>query len=246
MPFASHLAMSIAFLSSVLPAVFLIFMTLQEYDEYYEDKHFFFNLVLGLFIGIISSVFYYWSLIFFFYNQALIVLISLMVGFAIYEVLLFSIILMMKRFNAKYDITYYGVVLGGAFAGLLSMFSIYIYLRTYDLSQLAILSMVFLIITLPLIYISMGAMLGFGIHRGDLFKNSLKIIIIKSLFNFLFIFWFIGFYFWPDRGWELMFFGLLIGLGMYYYTFQSVLPAALPEHLRKHRRRTKRKKKVKE
>ncbi|WP_455392261.1 hypothetical protein [[Eubacterium] cellulosolvens] len=246
MPFASHLAMSIAFFLSILPAVFLVFMTLKEYDEYYEDKHFFFNLVLGLFAGIMSSVIYYWSIVFFIANQALTILISLIVGLAIYELLIFSIVLLMKRFNAKYDITYYGVVLGGAFAGLLGMFSIYIYLRTFNITPAGVLSMVLLIITLPMIYISMGAMIGFGIHKGDLFGNSLKIIGIKSIFNILFILWFIGFFYLPpDHGWEWMFFGFIFAGAAYYYTYQTVLPGALPEHLSKHLRRKKRKEKKK-
>lgn len=246
MPFATHLAMSIAFFMSVLPAVILIFMTLKEYDRYYEDKHFFFCLVLGLFAGVLSSVIYYWSIIFFVANQALVVLVSLIIGLAIYELLLFTIILMMKRFNAKYDITYYGVVIGGAFAGLLGMFSIFIYLRTYDVNGYAIFSMILLILTLPLIYTSMGSMVGLGIHKGDFFKNSLGIIFFKSLFNTLFIFWFMGFFFLPPQhGWEWMFFGFLFAAGMYYYSYQNTLPNALPEHLSKHKRRAKRKQKMK-
>lgn len=241
MPIATHLAMSIGFFASLLPAVILVFITLKDYDPYYEDKNFFLNLVLGLFAGTATSVIYYWSIIFFFDNFALTILISLIIGWAIYEVLLFSIILMMKRFEAKFDITYYGVVFGGSLAGLVGMFSIFIYLLTYDLNLNGILSMALMVLTLPLAYISLGAMVGTGIHTGNSFANSLWLIFVKSIFNIFLILWFIGFFFLPpSHGWEWMFFDFLIAAAWFYHTYNNVLPGALPEHLRKHRRRMKR------
>jgi hypothetical protein len=246
MPLAQHLAMSLGFFMSVLPAIVLVFMTLKEYEKYFEDKHFFFSMVLGLFAGIVSSVIYYWSIDYFTKTMALVILISLIIGIAIYEVLLIMMILLMKRFNAKYDITYYGVVLGGSFAGLLGMFSIYVFFINIDATELAIVSMVLLIITLPMIYISTGAIIGFGIIKGEIFKFSGFAILIKSVFNIFLILWFLGFFYIPPQhGWEWMFFGFLFAAGLFYYTYQYILPDALPEHLQRHRRRTKRKERKK-
>jgi len=127
MPFASHLAMSIGFFAGIIPAVIIIFMTLKEYDEYYEDKHFFFLLVLGLFAGTMTALIYYWSIIYLGQNLSLLTLPLIIVGFAIYEILLFTIILSMKRFGGKYDLTYYGVVFGGSIGAVLNMFSLGFY-----------------------------------------------------------------------------------------------------------------------
>jgi hypothetical protein len=246
MVFSQHLAMSIGFFAGVLPAITLVFMTLKDYDEYFEDKNFFFTMVIGLFAGIVSSVIYYWSLFYLSVNLTLVVLISLIVGLAIYEMMIIMIVLLMKRFKAKYDITYYGVVFGGSFAGLLGMFSIYAFLGINDLTQYAALSMGLLVITLPMMYISMGAIMGFGIQKGELFMTSFKVIVLKSLFNIMFIFWFIGFFAWkPYHGWEWMFFGFIFAAVAYYYSYTYILPSTLPDELRRHKRRMTRKRKRK-
>ena len=92
MPFGSHLAMSIGFFAGIIPAVILIFMTLKEYDEYYEDKHFFFLMVVGLFAGIFTSLLYYWSIIYMAANLFLLVLLFIVLGFAIFEIRLYVIL----------------------------------------------------------------------------------------------------------------------------------------------------------
>ncbi len=246
MPFASHLAMSIGFFAGIIPSVFIIFMTLEKYDEYYKDKHFFFLLVVGLFAGIMTALIYYWSIIYMSENLSLLIIVTIILGFAIYEFLLFTIILSMKRFGLKYDLTYYGVVLGGSIAGVLGMFNIYVYLHTYDLTGSALISMALMIPTLPLVYISLGALVGFGVFTGNFFKYSLWVVALKACFNIIFIFWYIAFLYWPpERGWDLMVPGLVFAVILYYVVINEYLPAALPEHLRKHWRRGKRRKKLK-
>ncbi len=245
MPFASHLAMSIGFFVGIIPSVIIIFMTLQEYDEYYEDKHFFFLMVVGLFAGIMIALFYYWSIYYLNQNLTIITLVLIIVGFALFEMLLLSIILSMKRFGFKYDLTYYGVVLGGSIAGVLGMFIVYLYMNNLELSSHAILSIVLMTPTLPLLYISLGALMGFGLFSNNFLKYAGWVVFLKILFNILFIFWFIALLFWAERGWDLMIIGLAFAISIYYYVTRNHLPLALPEHLRKHKRRTKRKQKQK-
>ncbi len=240
MALGSHLAMSIGFFVGVIPSVILIFFTLREYDEYYQDKHFFYLLVVGLFGGIMTALMYYWSVFYLGENWTLMVLLSLIIGFAIFEILLFTIILSMKRFDGKYDLPYYGVVLGGSIAGVLGMFVVYAQLSEYDMSFQTALSIALMIPTLPMFYISIGAMVGFGIPQNKSFKYSGWAVVYKTIFNLILIFWMIAFFYWPERGWDLMIFGLAFAVSMYYYVTKYLLPQALPEHLRKHRRRAKR------
>jgi hypothetical protein len=245
MPFASHLAMSVGFFMGILPAVTLVFLTLKEYDEYYEDKHFFFAMVVGLFIGIMTAVIYYWSIIYLSGNLSLLPLLIIIIGFSVYEMLLLSIILSMKRFGVKFDLTFYGVVLGGCMAGVIVMFCIYLYLFNRDPTGPAILSMILLVPTLPLLYISLGAIVGFGICQGQFYKYSALVVVLKSIFNVVFIFWFISFLYWPERGWDVMIFGLIFAVLLYIYTTREFLPATLPEAQARHLRRQKRRQKLK-
>ena len=246
MPFASHLAMSIGFFAGIVPAVIILFMTLKEYETYYEDKHFFFLLFAGLLGGTMVALMYYWSIYYLATNFTLFVLLSIVLGFAICEALLFTIILSMKRFGGKYDLTYYGVVMGGAIGGVLVMFSFYVYLTANEISTGAIISMALTIPAIPLAYISIGAMIGYGLFRGELLKYAGWVLFLKSIFNFLFLFWLIAFWYWVDvSGWEWMLICLIFAGLIYLYVTRELMPDALPENLRKHRRRAKRKRRRK-
>jgi hypothetical protein len=239
MPFASHLALSIGFFLGIIPSVTFIFMTLKEYDDYYEDKHFFFLMVVGLFAGMMTALMYYWSILYIVGNVNSLIFLIIIIG--IYEGLLIAIILSMKRFGGKFDLTYYGVVLGGCIAGMLGMFFVYVYLNNYEVNSQSILSMALMIPTLPLLYMSMGAIIGFGLFNKRFFRFSLWVIILKIVFNIFLILWLTTFWFEPPGyGWEFMSIGLGFAGFLFYYTFRDILPGALPEHLRKHKRRTKR------
>ncbi len=242
MPFSDHLAISIGFFAGILPAVILIFYTLKEYDDYYEDKHFFILLILGLIIGVPTSLFYYWSIIYLATVKNLMANFVIFLIIAIYELLILTIIISMKRFGGKYDLTYYGVVLGGSKAGVIAMFCIFLFFRTNDINPQGALSLGLLIPTLPMLYISIGSMIGFGLFRGLFLKYAILVVIIKTIFNGLFIFWFIAFLYWyPEYGWELMIIGIIFSYIIYDYSRRRILIEALPETLRKHRRRKKRK-----
>jgi hypothetical protein len=240
MPLGDHLALSIGFFTGILPAVILVMLTLKDYDGYYKDEHFFILLVFGLVAGVPTALIYYWTIIYLASVMAIIALVAIFIIIAVYELLLLTIILSMKRFGAKYDLTYYGVTLSGTMAGVIVMFSIYLFFRSIDVSAQAILSMAFFIPTMPMLYITLGAMTGFGIFRGEFFKYGLRVVIIKTIFNVFLIFWFIGFLFWTERGWEWMAIGLVFGLIGYYYTVKDLLPAALPKKMQEHRRRARR------
>jgi hypothetical protein len=241
MAYGNNLAMSLGFIGGIVPAVILIFFTLREYEGYFKDKHFFFLLAMGLFGGIGTALFYYWSIIY--YSElSILTLLILLLLFSLYEMLLFTIVLSMKRFGRKYDLTYYGVVFGGTIAGVISMFSIYVFFTVYDPTLLAVLSIALLIPTLPLLYMSLGAMIGYGLYKNKSAKYSLRMVIYKTVFNFIFIFWLQGFlYLPPEHGFEWIGIGLVFAFFLYYYATNDLLPAALPERLQKHRRRRKRK-----
>jgi hypothetical protein len=244
MPLGDHLALTIGFFTGILPAVIIVMYTLKDYDEYYKYENFFILLVLGLVAGVPSALIYYWTIIYLASVMAILAFIAMFIIIAVYEFLLLTIILSMKRFGAKYDLTYYGVTLSGTISGVIVMFSIYLFFRSIDLTAQAILSMAFFIPTMPMIYITIGAMTGFGIFRGEFFKYGLRVVIIKTIFNVLLVFWFIAFLFWVERGWEWMAIGLVIGIIGYYYTVKDLLPAALPKKLQKHRRRARRKARI--
>jgi hypothetical protein len=232
--------MSMGFFAGIIPAVIMIFATLKEYDKYYEDKHFLGLLAVGLVSGTFISLIYYWCIIYLSENLNILVLIFIIIGMAIFEVLLLRIILSMKWLGGKYEITYFGVVIGGSFAGVLAMFCIFVYMVTHDITLQAVVSIIFLVPALSLVYIPTGALVGYGVYKKSSIKQPIKIILVKSIFNSIFIFWLIAFLFWSEGGWELMVFGVLFGVFMYTYVYRGVLPAALPVKLQKHRRRAKR------
>lgn len=241
MPFGAHLAMTIGFFAGIIPSILLVFYTLKDYDGYYQDKHFFFLIVVGLLGGTLTAIFYYSSIPYLFGYASLLVIGLTVFIFAVYEMLLFTILLSMKRFGGKYDLTYYGVVIGGSIAGVLVMFSFYVFLTAREINEFAVLSMVLTVPTIPMMYISIGTMIGFGIYRHKFIKYAGWSVVFKTIFNGIFILWYNAFLFFPpDYGWELMIFGLIFAFFMYYNTTQDLLPKALPARFKKHRRRKKR------
>jgi hypothetical protein len=152
----------------------------------------------------------------------------------------------MERFGGKFDLTYYGVVLGGTVAGVIGMFNIYVFFTAYDPSWQAVLSIALMIPTLPLLYISISSMIGFGLFKHKFMKFAGWMVFYKTIFNVLFILWYLGYLFLPpEHGWEWMAICIVFAVIMYRYSTTDLLPSALPEKLKKHRRRKRRQEKQK-
>jgi hypothetical protein len=246
MAFSSHLAMSLGFFTGIIPSVIFVFLTLKKYDGYFKDRHFFYCLVLGLFAGTMTALIYYWSFDYMSDNLNLAVFLAIIIIFAVFELLLFSIVLSMKRFEDKYELPFYGIVMGGTIGGVVCMFLVYVYTTNLDITPQAAFSIAMVIPTLPMIYMGIGAMIGFGLAKDQSTKFSIYVLIIKTVFNVLFIIWLILFLTEPEEsGWQLMVIGLVFAFFFYWYMYNDLLTATLPEKLQKHRRRARRKEKAK-
>jgi len=248
MALTSNLALSIGFFVGIIPSVLLMFWTLREYDKFYNDSYLLFQLAMGLIAGTITGLFYYWSVFYLGGAQSFISFLAVVILFAIYELILITIILSRKHYDNIYELTFQGVIMGAAMAGPVVMFCSFVYLTTFDLSFNAVLSIAFLVPTIPMLYIAIGAMIGYGLYKNEFNKYGVRVIILKSGFNVIFILWFILFLDEPvDRGWQFIAIGFIFAVILYRYTISKIIPMTLPGNVFKkwsrQKRREKRRKK---
>lgn len=241
MALTSHLAMSIGFFVGIIPSVILMFWTLRAYDKFYNDNHLLFQLAMGLIAGTITGLFYYWSVDYLGQALALTSFMAIVILFAIYELILITIILSRKHYDNIYELTFQGVIMGGAMAGPVVMFATFVYLYFLDLSFNAVLSIAFLVPTIPMLYITIGALIGYGLYKNEFNKYGIRVIILKSGFNVIFILWFILFLYDPiDRGWQIIAIGFVFAVLLYRYTILKIIPMTLPGNVYKKWSREKR------
>jgi hypothetical protein len=243
MAIPTQAAFTISFLISVIPIFIILFYTVKNYENYFEDRHFFFALLTALILSILAGLIHILTLVnipFFFDVVGLIVIV---VGLATFETLVKLVFVNLPRFKRKYDTTFYGAAFGFGFASFIVIAITYLNISTdFGVSAVKILSLILFSLSMVFIQGALGIYLGYGVHKQELFRYSFYSVLIQSPFNFIIVMWYVLIWVFPaESGWELTMIALFYAFGIYYYMYNTILPQALPENLRKHRRRAIRK-----
>ncbi|MCK5561262.1 MAG: hypothetical protein KAJ51_11730 [Thermoplasmata archaeon] len=240
-------AFTLSFLIGIIPAMVILFYTVKNYEGYFEDRHFFFALMVSLFISILAGFFHIAVMVTLPGIFDLIGLIVVIFALATFETVAKVVFVNLPRFKREYDTTFYGASFGCGFASFIVIAIGYVTL----LGKLGgsiefILSLVLFALGVVFIQGAMGIYIGYGCHKLDLFGYSLKAIFIQAPFNFVVVLWYVVIYTAPlTSGWELILIATIYAFGVYLYVYFKILPLSLPEDLRKHRRRTLRRYKMK-
>ena len=165
------------------------------------------------------------------------------VFFAFLEELIRLVVLNSPFFQLKFDSIFYGAALGGGTATMI--ISGIAYTTQYasasgsDLWSPAILaSLVLFSVSLNLLNIANGAMIGYGCGKGIVWTYTLYAIIAHAMFNIALIGMIypdpsaVGIFYYPSVAGTI-----LISVIMYVYVYRNMVENALPEKLRKQRRR---------
>jgi hypothetical protein len=243
MAIPTQAAFTISFLISVIPIFIILFYAVKNYENYFEDRHFFFALLTALILSILAGFIHILTLAnipFFFDVVGLIVIV---IGLAIFETLVKLVFVNLPRFERKYDTTFYGAAFGFGFASFIVIAITYINISTdFGVSAVKILSLILFSLSMVFIQGALGIYLGYGVHKQELFRYSFYSVLIQSPFNFIIVMWYLLIWVFPaESGWELTMIALFYAFGIFYYMYNNILPQALPENLRKHRRRSIRK-----
>ena len=227
------------------PAFILLWHSLRRYDyphypkTLFDDRKVFFLFAVGLVFGSISSVLWNALLI-----RDLFAFWMIMVVLVLFETGFMTILLNMKRFQTKFDTTFYGVSLGAGIGSTWIVWRAYYVFTAYPASisdgyYLAILLGLSIGMTGTLI--SAGSLVGLGSAQSRLWSGFLEGLVFRIIHGTLLI---------PPLFAEgevalaLVPIATAAGLLMYWYSFSSVVPETVPPEVRRERRRRVRRLKI--
>src|SRR5439155_218730 len=214
-------------------AIGILWTSLRRFDRPYvdrplfDDRRVFGSLAVGLVFGTIASVF----ALSIPRTDIVGVLVAVSASF-LFEESFKLVWLNRRRYQGRFDTTFYGVPLGtgiaasGVVAAAWASRDVLYVPETFAL-------LVLYSIGLGLINADTGALIGFGASRGEMWRYFLRAIAVRFAYGaFLFPFILPGI---PDVYAALSVttaagFGLLI----YYYVYRRILPGTLPGELRAH------------
>ena len=97
----------------------ILFYTVKDYENYFEDRHFFFALLVSLFLSVLAGFFHIAILSSISFLFDIIGFIIIICSLAIFETLVKVVIINLPRFGRKYDTTFYGASFGFGFASFM-------------------------------------------------------------------------------------------------------------------------------
>ena len=162
----------------IIPALFIMYISLKGYDDYYKDKIMFITFIAGIFMGFIAAF-----VQFYFFGIIIISLILL----AIFNQLFKTVILNIKRFQRKKETPIYGLSLGLGFGSSFTPFMIIAASSSKFIpDNIFILSLIGLG-SLGIIFFqgATGAYIGYGIYTGSLLKKFIISVILELPLGFL-------------------------------------------------------------
>jgi len=229
----------IATLIAFVPPGFFFYFTMAKYDGFFDDRKVSLTFMIGIFHGLFVGIF--WGIVGFpSLGQLDLALLSFGLGLPAVSELGKLILLNRKRYQLKFDTTFYGISLS---TGSAVMLLVYIGYRTLALDHsmaedpVFIAGLVAFAIGMGAVSISSGALIGFGVSKGLVWGYLLTAILINGFYNTLLLP-----YLWNLDGYPVfLFVTLLFAFYAWSYVVMKVLPRTLPEEIQKKLRRERRK-----
>ena len=206
----------------LIPALIIWFIFLKRYDGYYTDSGAFKTFMIGIFLGAISA------LIRIIFNPDPLLIIFLVL-FAFFEPLLKTIILNMGRLQRKKETIIYGLSLGLGFGTVFTPFLIIQAAAAFEGEGLIVTNSHLALITIGSIGViifhgATGAIIGYGVYKGNLIKYLLLAIILQIPFNVLFDLA----HFYRTNFFSYVQFGLVVyGAIFFFYVVTKIMPQIL-------------------
>ena len=160
----------------IIPALFIMWISLKGYEGYYKDKSIFLTFVIGLIFGVIAVVV---RLVI----SPLPLLIVFIIMFAFFEQLFKTILLNLRRLHFKKEATIYGLSLGLGFGSSFTPFMIIAESMSGQSNNYFLILAAIGSLGIILFHSATSAYIGFGIYSGKLTRYLLIAILIQLPFN---------------------------------------------------------------
>lgn len=209
----------------IAPAFVLLYFIWDKFENFFDEKFLFFNLVMGLIIGTaIAAVFLLIS-----YSSSKYIDLSFIfiITFAFFSELIKFIFLNRKKTSKTYTVTFNGMTFGLGIGAIWTVALTYYYSRMFFNIYIAF-YFVIMSFAFSLIHSSTGAIIGYGIYVNRRMKYLFNAILIMILFNFTLLPYIWGF---PPYYSVI---SLVIAVPVFYYiVYNRILIDTLPQELKR-------------
>jgi hypothetical protein len=209
----------------IAPAFILLYIIWGKFENFFDERLLFFNLVIGLIIGTaIAAIFLLIS-----YSSAKYIDLSLIfiVTFAFFTELFKFIFLNRKKAQRTYIVTFNGMTFGLGIGAIWAVALTYYYSRMYFNIYIAF-YFILLSFAFSLIHSSTGSIIGYGIYINKRMRYLFNAILIMVLFNFTLLPYIWGF---PPYYSVI---SLIIAIVVFYYLiYNRILIDTLPQELKR-------------
>ncbi len=185
----------------IIPALILLYISLKDWQDHYTEKTLFIMFILGIIIGFIVV------LIQLFYDLLIIILI-----FPFLEQIIKTMILNLRRFQAKQATVMYGLGFGLGFGSIYPPTFLILFSQA-EMSNFILISTLIGSLGLLLIHGATAALIGYGIYQGKLLNFYVYSVLMLIGANLLM---------WIQVGY-VQWITLLVGLFMFYLVHKKIL-----------------------
>lgn len=239
-----QMAFTISFIAGIACALPILFWSVNRYEGFFDDQQFFLTIMLALALGLVGAVLYLVVTYYYFIEpfesgqgSSVAVIVIFALFFALLEASLKAMYLNRPKYHKDYGVIFYGASFGAGYAAMVILAFTYYGLNNNDYFNMDSADMfvgtALFSAAWAFMHITLGTMMGAGVHKGDMMSTGLLMVILSTPFNALLFIW--G----ATREWELMAVCLIgaVGLYRYYYT-RSVMGAMPAKEARRLRRET--------
>ncbi|MFQ6107357.1 MAG: hypothetical protein ACE5QF_07220 [Thermoplasmata archaeon] len=234
-----------------VPAFGIIWHSLRDYDRPRAESALFnfqkviLTLVVGFIFGAVANILRLSLPLGYF---PIWIPFLVLTGMAVLEETFKTVFLNMKRFQLKFDTTFYGLSLSVGIGAAMAIYDSYVTLRPGGMisDPTTLTALVLLSFGIVALHASTGSVIGYGASKGDVFPSLLQAIAYR-VFYVLLILPFILIPAIPDIRWLGLAFlvaSFLYALFLYWRAYRLILPETLPEDLKRKRIREARKKRL--
>jgi RsiW-degrading membrane proteinase PrsW (M82 family) len=218
------------------PAVFLLFILLRRYEEFFKEKKIFQAFAGGMILGMIFTIAHMASDDFLLSALDL-SFIGFVILFAAFEEGAKLVILNLPRLQLKHETVYYGAALGlgiGSMAIIAISFKVFLDDPSAIGNPLTILGLVVLSFNFSLLHSATGVIIGYGSAKGEGMKWFFRAAVLHAAYNLVLLP-----FMWGIEGalFGSLFVATLVALGLFLFVLRDLMPDAVPPEMQKKRRR---------
>lgn len=237
----TQLDFSVALVMGLAPGLAVMYWSIRRFDipftqfRLFDDRRLFGGLAVGMIFGAVAGFFELANL-----GSVLGAILAFAV-FVVFEESFKLVWLNRKAYSGRFDTTFYGVSIGVGTAAMLVVANVLSNVASPGFSLFlpeSFLLFVLFSVSLNLIHVDTGVVIGFGASRGEMAWPFIKALLVRLAHAAILL----AFLFQTPEPWSLIALVTSIAFAgvVYHYVYTVLLPGTLPDEIRREMKREKR------